>query len=906
MTSAIFTLSRACAASLVALALICAPVLVQAQPQPAPAAPQSGFTTSVISGSVVDQNGSLPIAGAVLELQQGSKTVATTKTDDAGLFSFAPVAQGSYTIFVRAKGYATVRSYEIGAVTTTTTVTLVLRRAANESEITQIGRITVSGHAAGLQTTTTIQHNIDPQILQNTNQIRLGEGLSRLPGVNPVGQNSTVGDDLGIDIRGLKPSETQVLLDGHPIGPLGVFPGDIGGGTGGYDFQDSPLFAVGDTLVTYGSGAVGLYGVDAVGGSIDLQTINPSVTPETILKYGFGNQGKQIFGIQTRGTVGKIGYVLLHGVSGTYGDFAPQLIPQTGARPSTAAGIPDLTTGTLANLTYQVSADYILRNDLAKLRYTFSPKTTLTLTGYSATSWDDKTGNGDNDLISYPFQLLQAEQNPNCTAPGIPNGTSVQTDSGTVCLTPQQYAKEASGPAGGGPGAFQALRSQDYHARLTTSFGRNQVVLDGFVDNYGQDRERPFSFINGPLSVLTNIYRTIGMLASDDIATDKNDVGFGFYSQRQYVTGDSISGDVGVIPHAALFLKLNSFFVRDAYTPSERLSFFMNAWFKNSLIGGNSFDPRLSVVYRPEAADVIRLTGGGSSADPAPVAIAFTGVGGINPGNCNQFSLGTAPSPGELPEKATDLEMSFAHRFFADTTAQLTLYDTNETNTIFEGQSPAANFLPFINQLGPSYIPAVFSHIMSICHNFAPPNPPPTLANLFVASNLNLATSRARGLELSGRLRVSPSTFFDGYYDTQSTVIFNAPDSLLMDNPTLINGGQLPVIPLHKFGINADFTNKHGGELYLDYTQFGNNNGIARPSYGVVDMALTQQISSRTTVNLGVSNLFNSNVDNYGRIGLGVFVPENQFGTDTNGVEQGSERFGLAPASLSFTVTERI
>ena len=58
-------------------------------------------------------------------------------------------------------------------------------------------------------------------------------------------------------------------------------------------------------------------------------------------------------------------------------------------------------------------------------------------------------------------------------------------------------------------------------------------------------------------------------------------------------------------------------------------------------------------------------------------------------------------------------------------------------------------------------------------------------------------------------------------------------------------------------------------------------------------------------MNLGVANLFNQAVDNYGRIGSGVFIPENQFGTDANGIQQGTERFGLSPATISFTVIER-
>jgi outer membrane receptor protein involved in Fe transport len=407
------------------------------------------------------------------------------------------------------------------------------------------------------------------------------------------------------------------------------------------------------------------------------------------------------------------------------------------------------------------------------------------------------------------------------------------------------------------------------------------------------------------VNALNNVYRAFGTLASDDIAIGNNDLGFGFYSQRQYFTGNTLTG-AGSVPNAALFSKLDSFFVRDAYAPTDRLSYFLNAWVKHSLIGGNSFDPRLSVVFQPTPTNVFRLTGGGSSADPAPIAVTLTGSGGINPGNCKTFGIGTVPSSGELPEKAHDLEASFAHRFFDDTSSQVTLYDTNEINTIFEGSAPAGGFLNVINTFGPNYLPGVFGRIESICPNFAPPNPPPTIANLTVSTNLNLAKSRARGIELGQRVRVNPHLFFDGYYDAQSTTIFDAPVFLLQANPTLIPGSQLPKIPLHKWGLNGDFSTPSGLDLYMDYTHYDGNNGLNRPAYGIADISLTQQLKNGTSVNIGISNLFNEYVDTYGRIGLGVFIPENSFGTDPSGLAQGSERFGLSPAALTVTVTQRL
>ncbi|HEY5095547.1 MAG TPA: TonB-dependent receptor, partial [Candidatus Eremiobacteraceae bacterium] len=629
--------------------------------------PPATSATVVISGLVIDQHSSLPISGVALELDRDTTAVAKTTSDRDGKFAFAAQPQGVYAIVLRATGFASVRSDDIVGFGTGISVTLTMRRAVTINDVHELGRVVATSRVVGLQTTTTIQQQVDPEVMLRTNQIRIAEALGKLPGVNFIGQDSAVGDDIAIDIRGLKPSETQVLLDGHPIGPLGVYPGSIGGGSGAYDFQDSPLFAVQNTVITYGSGATGLYGVDAVGGAVDLQTLNPSITPQTVVKYGTGGQGKQLFAAQMTGTENKLGYVILHGVTGTYGDFPAALVAQSGAHGS------DFTSATLAKDTYIVTGDYVLRNDLVKLRYAFSPKTSLTLTGYSATSWDDKSGNGDNDYITYPYALNQALNNTNCSTPTVPSGVSVTTDSGTQCVTPQQYAAGASGPAGGGQNPFQALRSQDYHARYTASVGHNQFVLDSFIDNYGQTRQRPPSNINGPdVNALNNVYRAFGTLVSDDIALGNNDFGFGLYTQRQYFTGNTLTG-AGNVPNKALFSKLDSFFVRDAYAPTDRISYFLNAWVKHSLIGGNSFDPRLSVVYQPTPANVFRLTGGGSSADPAPIAVTLTGTGGINPGNCKTFGIGTVPSSGELPEKAHDLEASFAHRFADDTSSQITL-----------------------------------------------------------------------------------------------------------------------------------------------------------------------------------------------------------------------------------------
>jgi outer membrane receptor protein involved in Fe transport len=866
-----------------------------------------------VSGTVVDRDGSIPISGATVELIQGTTTVASTKADKFGVFNFPPVPTGTYAIVVRAEGYGIVRSDAILVSPGTLNLSLVMQRTRTAGGVRSLGRVTVSSHAVGLQATSTIQAAVDPQLAQRTNQIRAAESLGKLPEVNLIGTSSSVGDDIAVDIRGLKPSETQTMLDGHPIGPLGVYPGSIGGGSGGFDYQVSPLFASDNSLVTYGSGAVGLYGVDAIGGSVDMQTFNPTVQPHGAVQYGVGQYGKQTFNFDATGTDQRFGYALAYGTTGTYGNFPGAVIQQTGARGT------DFSASTGQNTTYWVSANYQLRNALGKIRYEFSPNTSLTLTGYSATSWDDKTGNGDNDNLSAPFVNLK---NPaDCVAPGGVPGQLITltpptvTPAKTQCISQQQFINEASGPSGGGPTAQQALTNQDYHARFLTSVGNNQIVADWFTDNYIQNKMRPAQcpgqcpndptqFFLNPITGITNpVYRTFGGLVSDDISTGKNDIGFGIYQQRQYTTGFGWSGgaEPAQTPYAALYTRVQSYFVRDAWTPSQQLQLFLNAWEKNSLVGGWSFDPRLSVVYRPEAADVIRVTAGSASADPAAIAPSLSTIGGITPGNCQQVSVGTLPSPGELPEKATDEELSLAHRWVADTITQFTAYDTNEKNTIFDALTPAAPYTSLINFYGgPGYIDAVLAKVNASCAST-----PITAADLFVDTNLNIANARARGYEVNQRWRIAPHAVFDAYWDVQSVTIFDVPQDFLMNNVTLIPGSQLPGIPLHKWGGYIDLTDNRGGDVYLDYTQYDSNNSYNRPSYGVADLAITQQVAKNTYVNLGVSNLFNQAVDTYGRIGLGVFIPENQYGTDSSGLDQGTERFGLAPASVSFNVIQR-
>jgi outer membrane receptor for ferrienterochelin and colicin len=875
--------------------------------------------SATITGIVVDQNGSLPISGASIDLDLNGLPVARTVTDGSGSFVFSNEASGAYTIVITAPGLTTTRSDIFSAqIGQTRTLRLAISRsqASNRNIIGRTQSVSTLG-SGNLQTSSTITQSVDPAVLQEENYLRLGDSLTVLPGVNVAATNSgvpsnnsaNIGGDLYIDIRGFGSGETQTLIDGHPVGPFGV--GALG--AGGYDYQDSPLFALSRAEVSYGSGGAALYGVDAIGGTINQITLNPTIAPQVVLRQSIGDQGRLSTALQASGTFGKVSAILLHGIQGTYGVFAPANVAQTGA---IASG--DLTTANLRGIVDSVSGDYKLTNDLAKLRVAFSPGTSLTLTGLSATSWSDRTGNGDNNF-NPPQYVEYTEQKflgtGGCTKTNVP----IVTDAGNGCLPLSQYAQIASGPAGGGSGAWQAIQNQDYDAQLRTQLAKHVLALDSFVDNYNLEYNRDASWIScgfRPCSTafsLDNRLRTYGSLLSDDIATGANDFGFGVYTQHQ----TNLQSGAGIRPPFGG--TSTNVFVRDAWTPPGQLSYFVNAWYKHYTANGDSaLDPRLSFVYRPTPRDAFRAATGATLGEPAmsvlfgaPDIAAPSLLPIISSIHCGVPTIvGSVSNDNVGPERASDIELSYGHRFTGDTTAQIVVYNVNETGKIFAGNVPAAGLAStIVGAGGPNYLDQLAGVLGAACpgEGITPAN---VLNYAAVDTTFNTATAKARGIELSGRIRAMPSLYFDYSYDVQSTVINGIPDSILSISPTLINGAQVQGLPLHKASLAVDYTNRHGFEARIDATYVGSNNAYNREAFTFLNGKLSQALSKNTIVNLGVYNITNSISDNYGRLGLGVYVPINHFFADVypNSLTEGplAEQFGLQPTSFAVSITQRV
>lgn len=857
-------------------------------------------------GRVLDSSGGLPVPGAAVSLQHGDKIVATTQADADGAFAFNDQMPGVYIIVVKAAGYLNTQSADIFIVPgeAQATVSLAISRAM--TGLKTISSVHVSSQNA-LQTTATINDHLDANVIQSVGYVRSGDALATLPFVNSS-TSSSLGDDLSLSIRGYEPSETAVLLDGHPVGPIGAF-------GQGYDYQVSPFWGLSGVDVVYGSGATGLYAAPTIAGAVNFQTLTPTRTAQFTAEQGAGSFGKLLSGVQATGTLGKLGYAMAYGVQGTSGELVGNptqtnlLSNPSQCGPTITDALPSIKQADIAGCSYAVNGDYLLRNAVGKLSYNLSPTTNVQATVYNATMWANSPGNGDTDFVTYPEQTYTHPSAPAQDQQTLPSGAQVtcnnsyvvlnDSSAGYQCMPIAQYNATFFGPSGGGPGRYHDGRQQDYHARVTQQLGPTSLVLDGYVDAYGFDN------IKGPSPTAnhyTDIYYTHGFLMSDEYAKGRNDIiGGAFLEHQQHLSNNIGAGTVG----PDLQLSFSTYFLRDTYTPNSKLSLFGDVAVQRDHDTASTFvNPRLSVMFRPTPDDVFRVTGGRSSSVPDPSNL----YGGLQYGSPQSYnptcgstldSIGSGTNPLLQPESATDYEVAYGHRFAARTVVQADVYTSNENNPLVSGTFPLstvpAGDLPDAATLA-QFVAKLQAHCGTAFDQ----------SHLGVSDLFNAGSAKYQGYDLTATIPLGPQITVDGGYAVQSAAFYGMNDNILTNNTTLVNGNQIYGVPLQRANLGIGYADGNGWAGRLDGYYVGAPNGFNRPPYTYFNFNVSKTLPQGLTLNLGVLNLFSSDAQQYGLIGLGVFKPENQFGTDTSSLQQGTEEYGLPLQQVWLSLTEKI
>ena len=820
--------------------------------------------------------------------------IADTTSDDSGNFVFVAPRDGRYRLFASAQAYDEV-SLEIelsGSVVPPLHVGLSHALRAIGATVTHSNERARSSSG----------DRVSAGELAAGGRLRLAEGLATVPGVTVSGDALAPAGDAYVSLRGLRPGESQALLDGHPVGPIGVAVSapDADGTVAGFNYQAAPYFAIRSADVSFGSEATGLFGAGGIGGSVDLRTLDPTPHPALAISQGLGTEGRAFSTLRATGRTGYFGFAFAYGVTGTYGLFAPQTIAQTGLRGT------DFTSTTLRDVTYNVTGNYVLRNGLAKVSYAAPSGTSVTLTAYDATSWSDKTGEGDNDYSPYAYTLASA---PIGADPTCPRGVLVTANAGPSCLSRATYASSAAGPAGGGPGTWQAFRNSDYDLKITGPAASGMLTLDAFSDAYSFLYHRDASSASGPLDAFLDRWSTAGVRLGTEYVVHANDVAFGAAFLHETLSGDATNADGSAFEALARSGRTGmSAYVRDVLAPASPLSLSLDAALKSSTGDATlHFEPRLALDYRPATRDTLRLSLGRSTEEPSLQTnrTDLLPVGAINP-NCGAIASATQASPAEVEagsgptnglasEAASNLELHYGHDFGRDARFGVTFYDTHVTNRIVEGELSAGD------ALSTGARASLQRRIVQFCGV----NPAPGTVTFTVGRAFNAATARVRGIEIAGRTNVATRLALDYSYDVQSVVLGDLPNAVLATDPTLVNGAQAFEVPLHKATLGLELATRGGLHARIEGHAVGPGNPQQLPGYAYADASLAANLSQKLTLGAAASNVFNSHAQKYGLVGFGLPYATNVYHASLTApfLQPFNERYGLAPASLVLSAT---
>ncbi|HLW38206.1 MAG TPA: hypothetical protein VKR99_07235, partial [Candidatus Eremiobacteraceae bacterium] len=353
----------------------------------------------------------------------------------------------------------------------------------------------------------------------------------------------------------------------------------------------------------------------------------------------------------------------------------------------------------------------------------------------------------------------------------------------------------------------------------------------------------------------------------------------------------------------------DAFFVRDAFHPQgSPLTAYLNVWLKDSsLTNTNYVDPRLSVVYS-RRNDVVRAAVGATSTQPTATDLApfsVNSIGALAGTNiCGQLiSVGTSPVTNLKPERGVDTELSWGHRFYEDSQIQVTAYNANVFDKIYNSTVP-------FSQIGTGGIPpgvlAQYSTLLATQCGYSGPQ---ILAQLGVSGDLNLGRTNAKGIDVNGRQRISRDLFADYTYAITSSTLSSADVSVLQNNLGLIPGSQLPGVPLHTYSVALDYQTKKNYEARIVDYWTAANNAKNSPAFSWANLLLSAP-AGPGSFNVNVYNVFEQDVEIRGLIGQGVPRALNRYASPTDYQPligaAATERFGLLPRTIEFSYTVHV
>jgi hypothetical protein len=897
------------------------------QASPVPALAPSATTapvpaTGTISGTVTDAQ-QHPAPGTAIAII-GPASTTRFVTDRSGAFVAPNLPPGLYRIDVTKSGFTPAEQTDI-AVTAGSVVTARIQlQPALFSSIREIGRVSVSRNARNaISTSTASVATISADTAIQQGQTTVTRILDQTPGVSVGIGSGFSGDGIangasplvtGIpSIRGGLPYETASLIDGHPIS-IGVY--------GTFNTAILSPYLLDDIEIVKGPGASAPNINYAIGGTENFRTLEPTHENHVSLDTGIDQFGGELLNFRATGSLGsgKLGYAFDYETNGTQGpdrgyDPLDPLNLSTGAlidgrvacgnAKVAAAGtcfpstVPTTTNFQAAsNLTAplvlccpKIALDSNMRHELAKLRYNFTPSTSLT---FSYLGGQLRGSSLAANLFLFPSYFFGPPPGYASTLypPGYPTFQNLQ---GPSELDNNANLYQADFHTVIGPATVNAryYASADNVANLQYGFGAtpgSQTLTGALYGGVPLGNDTAPTIFTGQQGTVTlqNAYvgtRTYdvlhGFTVEADIPSARNLYSVSFDHVHTASAGDTQSSFADtVLVYPGSGQSFQTVMARGLFQLGDKLT----ATLSNYAISytdtytqdsGATFDtsthaydaPRLAFRYRPDSATSVRAATGFSIAPP--YIDLLTNQSLPQPDRTPPTSFTTGNAGDVAPETAFGFDVGI-DRLVADNVVSADVYQTTLRN----------QFLSTTELTGTYTAPAG--------------NPYGAIGSypLYTTQTRNLGHSRYEGVELT--LHKSPA-FGPGYRlqgYLQHDYAYDLPAGFY-DTASGKNTANLGIFPNENFqssgqGYNAQGQSRipySGGYGELNYTlhskaffligatYYGSNNAYDRPAFAVVNASFMQPLTKQLSLQLAGSNLTNAYSDFQYNIYGGVPTP---------------------------------
>ncbi|HZV77087.1 MAG TPA: TonB-dependent receptor [Candidatus Babeliales bacterium] len=734
--------------------------------------------TVSVSGTLSGSDGRPIARGHVTLTSQGLQVTATS--DSQGRFTLAGLTPGAYVVRASAPGYANLSGQTVSLSASNTTLSLTLSRATTSS-LTTIGEVSTSaGETISTSSAPSVTLNAQNAAAQGVTAVSsmVWDQLATTP-VLPLGGGSNA--TVTFAIRGPCPSETLVDIDGHRVN---------NGNTGDFDLSLIDPAALQSLQLVYGIAPSSLVGPDTIGGAINILTLEPTTTPQTLVRGFGGSFGSYGETLQTTGSNGLWGYaVSLHRATSLGSVNQSVLAPPD-------AGMPP------GDETLQsVGSGYFGESMLEKLRYQLGGNN-----GYGYIQLDFRGDEVNKDISALMTNFT----------PGPPSdGGGYQSFAGSALSTYQNnWGLDAQVPIGqqmldGAPANvllfsyLNSLASQTVSGPALDSqqylYDQRDLLGDSWLefDHHFNTGTLSFKYDLGTENLTTDWVQgqIIAQVIPEGLART--------VAQQAFISPAQASQSPPTLVEP-LSQTERSAAVRYTGDPTSHIHYSLATYFSNYSVFGSSFDPRAGFVWTPTGSTALRASVGTTFQAPqlselvVPPTADLVPVGGvIYTGN-----------PNLKPCHATEYDLGAEH-VIGRTGRQLHLsMDVYRTNM----RSPA-------NQL----------YVAPGAPNCSTPGYP----SCPVSYPVNAGDGVYTGMNVQAAQELGPYTRLSVGWDVDSSYLTVIPASI--QDGTFVAGEQTLGQPLHKAYITLESTPRLGWGYGAQLNYEGSYNELNRSPYAVVN-----------------------------------------------------------------------